>query len=658
MSRSREDTELAGAVGKAGDPELRIASPAGVEYRIFDGHGEERFRGTGDSQITLPQGLYAIHWLSAGTQQETLLRLADRNEPTLALFPRPASTAIPDAAGFASSVAPQLTSTTMPLANDASMVSVIVRRIAATAGESIPVTDGLRLVDDRAREQAPDPAQDGEIVLQPGEVAQHFSVKPGDYLLGFRAVTGETLQQTVPALPGRRTLIFQEEVRAKVFVAEGEVFRDQWRYGVDPARTVIITVSGGEAQERIRERLRLADVLLHDIATGSTSLDRKFIGILDDPNTDPLLRLLGAVVAIRNLKTGGGTGSRDASARVEADSKADAACFVSAEQVLNWLSLDRGIHVSPDETVARWQLATLIGNGRAVRSRGSVMSPPMLEAVWRWALEGREAGNGRSTITETPTTRAAASSAVSASAWLCWRASAAKAAETSIPSREELSAQLRDVIASVTDLVSRAGMANSEPLSKFLKPETRQATLQMLDKFASSDTLDHYSQLLTLNPKLSQIVGHVGQLVTDLHGPQAGNHAAYTEVATADIGRPPGLSRMIASPDDPHKGRFGGIPSLKGFTLSAAFSNTRRHGWTRIALSIAGPADDGESACIYLHDSFPEPVRTIAFSKGKAVLTALAWGGFTVGAWLPKREIELELDLSECEGAPGSIRAR
>lgn len=445
-----------------------------MEYRIFDGQGGERFRGTGDRQITLPQGLYAIHWLSAGMQQETLLRLADRTEPTLALFPRPASTAIPDATGFASSVAPQLTSTTMPLAKDASMVSVIVRRVAAASGESLPVPDSLRLVDDRAREQASDPVQDREILLQPGEVARYFTVKPGDYVLGFRAVTGETLQQTVPALPGRRTLIFQEEVRAKVFVAEGEVFRDQWKYGVDPSRTVIITVGGGEEQERIRERLRLADVLLHDIATGSTSLDQKFIDILNDPKTDPLLRLLGAVVAIRNLKTVGSTGGRGASTLVGADSGADAAFFVSAEQILDWLSLDRGIHVSPDETVARWQLATLIVNGRGVRSRGSIVSPPMLETVWRWALDGHEAGNDPSTVAETPTTRAAASSAVSASAWLCWRASAAKAAETSIPSREELSAQLRDVITSVTDLLSRTDMGNNKSLSKLLKPETRQ----------------------------------------------------------------------------------------------------------------------------------------------------------------------------------------
>jgi len=34
----------------------------------------------------------------------------------------------------------------------------------------------------------------------------------------------------------------------------------------------------------------------------------------------------------------------------------------------------------------------------------------------------------------------------------------------------------------------------------------------------------------------------------------------------------------------------------------------------------------------------------------------MAWGGFTVGAWLPWRGIELELDLALLEGAPQVVR--
>lgn len=88
----------------------------------------------------------------------------------------------------------------------------------------------------------------------------------------------------------------------------------------------------------------------------------------------------------------------------------------------------------------------------------------------------------------------------------------------------------------------------------------------MLEKFASSDTLDRYSQLLTLNQKLTQVDRHVGQLVTDLQEAQAGDQPTSAGVATEEMTRPPGLSRMILSPDDPHKGRFGGT-SYRGFYL-------------------------------------------------------------------------------------------
>jgi hypothetical protein len=96
MSSSSETTGSNGIRGPAQTVELRIQSPAGVEYRVFNGQGDECFRGYGDQQIALPQGLYAIQWLSAGTKQETLLRVTNRNEPTLAVFPRETAAAATD----------------------------------------------------------------------------------------------------------------------------------------------------------------------------------------------------------------------------------------------------------------------------------------------------------------------------------------------------------------------------------------------------------------------------------------------------------------------------------------------------------------------------------------------------------------------------------
>jgi hypothetical protein len=648
MSSSSEHYGSSGSLSQANTAELRIESPAGVEYSVFNGQGEECFSGSGDQLLPLSPGLYAIHWLSAGTQQETLLRVTDRNGPTWASFPRATGAVETDAGGSPEPLAQQLTATTPTLSAEVAMISVIVRRVTAPGeAESLPSSfDNLKLLDQRSREQEADRTPDRLLSLQTNEVARHFSVMPGDYVLSFRSVTGETLQQTVPALPGRRTLIFQEEFGAKVYVAEGEVFRDQRKYGVDPGRTVIITVNGDEEHERIRERLRLAAILLHDIATGSTSLDQKFVGILDDPRTDPLLRLLGAIVAIRELK---------AARRV---TQRETAALVSAEQALRWLSLDKGLYLAPDETVARWLLNRIMGDRRQVRSRHSIGNPPMLEMAWRWALEIRQEEGEPGTIGETPATRAAASSAISGGVWLCWRASATKAAESSIPSRLERNARIQELVKTVTDLVTRAGLADSKTVSRILAPDIRQGTQKVLDTLLTPDNLELYGSVLAKNSKLNQVFEQMQQLSSVLAASRAESAMPSAGIELANIEQAPGLSRMILFPDDPHKARFGGTSAREGFIMSATFANSRKPGWTRVTLTVTGPARDGETLRLHLHESFPEPVKELTFEKKKVSMTMLAWGGFTVGGWLPKRGIELELDLAECEGAPKPIRTR
>ena len=44
------------------------------------------------------------------------------------------------------------------------------------------------------------------------------------------------------------------------------------------------------------------------------------------------------------------------------------------------------------------------------------------------------------------------------------------------------------------------------------------------------------------------------------------------------------------------------------------------------------------------------------FVGNTARFSILAYGGFTVGAWIPSRQLQLELDLSEPPGAPQVIR--
>lgn len=122
----------------------------------------------------------------------------------------------------------------------------------------------------------------------------------------------------------------------------------------------------------------------------------------------------------------------------------------------------------------------------------------------------------------------------------------------------------------------------------------------------------------------------------------------------------PGIKRAIKFKDDPQKGRFGGKASRKGFTLSASFDAVHRT-WVELTIGVvadgkAGELVPAEKAEFFLHDSFDPAKYAVGFRGRSARLTVSAWGGFTVGVWLPQQQLELELDLAQLPGAPRIIR--
>lgn len=130
----------------------------------------------------------------------------------------------------------------------------------------------------------------------------------------------------------------------------------------------------------------------------------------------------------------------------------------------------------------------------------------------------------------------------------------------------------------------------------------------------------------------------------------------------ADMSMPsgcPALMRPPGPPDDPNKGRFGGVAAAGGFRLSAEVSEVAGKVATvllRVDADAGLALDLGDSVWLCLHPTFnPEWVK-LMFRGSTATLTVKAWGGFTVGAWIPSRQVELECDLAEMEGAPAILR--
>jgi hypothetical protein len=116
--------------------------------------------------------------------------------------------------------------------------------------------------------------------------------------------------------------------------------------------------------------------------------------------------------------------------------------------------------------------------------------------------------------------------------------------------------------------------------------------------------------------------------------------------------------RKTAPEDDPQKYQWGGKPVSDGRKLTGKVYRIQR-GWYRVTmevLSLEGPPKLQGSVKFHLHDSFPDQVRTVKAKNGKATLSVVAYGAFTVGVEADAGKTRLELDLSELPGAPAAFR--
>jgi hypothetical protein len=134
---------------------------------------------------------------------------------------------------------------------------------------------------------------------------------------------------------------------------------------------------------------------------------------------------------------------------------------------------------------------------------------------------------------------------------------------------------------------------------------------------------------------------------------------AALRASAASEAKPPALDRKSKYRDDKWKERFGEEAERKGFVLSATFPKVAKT-YVEIVLEVKAPEGAELSANdrvdFHLHQTFNPEVVPVVFHDGKAVLTLLAYGGFTVGAWIARLEIELELDLAEIKSAPWIVR--
>lgn len=646
--------------------ELVAKAAPGVVIRIFDAGFQEVGRGTGEVRLALPEGLYSAEWSSAGSSSETFVRLnaADPQPVIVSYDPSsdPANVSPGDTDWAKSDLVSFAKQESNPSERDyGSSVAIIVTAdpgvLAATAMAPI------RLIGQNEKAMRANDIDALNVALQANECARSYRVRPGKYRLRVDSVTGDLIDQTIPALPGRRTILFLQAAVANILVAGKDGFETQTGYGIDPARSVIVSVLGTEPEYRIRERVRLTQVLLHDLASGGGSLSAEFVDVLDSPDTDPLLKLYGALVAVSRLE-GGFSPALDKPWPTDPGA-VDAFREAWAMRVERWVPDPQKRGLPSDATTLWWQLAKLVPNlhsvSAAAKAQRRIQVPPMFECSWRWAIG--ESIARPDAILGTASMLAVARTAGGSTPWLCWSASAVKAPlpRSSRQGDPDLPALIRQVSEKAA-ILSNANLddpTKENPLDQ-LSADIRATVLraaQVGDTAGMNDPASTAENLATsLSLPARQLERRLDRANTEIDALIASMTSDSSISSSPAVAEAPALRETIHNRNDPNKGRFGGRARARGCQLTATFEPGRSKDLSRIMLTVRGSAADGSEVQFFLHDSFKPSLVRRRFKNGSAELAVIAWGGFTVGVWFPDARVQLELDLSKVKGAPDHIR--
>ncbi len=668
----RQAPSVSAKAASAGKGRLHAKAGLGVVIRVTDGEGNDFGTGIARLALFLPAGLYAVGWTTAGTSAESVVRVVDggettvrppweddrpdRLETTSAFDLMAYGLSASGGAGFVVSGHPGSTSSI----DRSSLIVEVVDREGLQTGD---IAGDLHLLDGVDREV--DSVSPDQISSASGSKAW-AEVTPGRYRLRFRAQSGETLDQIVPVLKDRTTIIRMEVATATVMVHGSEGFTNTPTRGVDPARTVVVTSVPRDGWEVFDEQFRLTRLLLRDLASRQSSLSEEFLDRLRKPGTDPLLRVYGALVILSCLEIG-------VSPALDEDWPADGRqdvlairrwCLCAADMLGN---VNRA-GMPPDAIVGHWQIERLVSSDIASGSgkiAGSIRMPPMLECAWRWAIARTTID--RHALQDFASIRAAAKTAGGTNPWLCWNAAAAKGKQNPAPtpSDDQLETLLRSVAGKSRQLRQQQDRSRSDLVSPHSLPSEAAVTAlraeQVLDQ-SSKTQRDFESSVaalaVALSLPLAALPARLLQTEKALDKAIAKAWRQDAQLVDEENTDAPGWKRKVRFTSDPNLGRFGGIAERDGFKLEADFSDTKGKNWVTIHLKIIGPPGFDGSAVIYLHNSFKPPRYRYQFEDGVVRDKLTAWGGFTVGAWIPSRGIELELNLAEVDGAPRIIRER
>lgn len=617
--------------------QIIVEAPLGVEIAIADGAFRQVARGVTRLESTLPEGVYAVQTRAAGESSQEIIRL--RAGDTKRLFPK-----TPQSGGWLDPS--QLESATawligMSAGGEEAAIALLVSQGRDEHGrQPSPI---LRVQDNDNKElenwRRYDESGAGE-----GRLVLWHSVAPGVYTLRFQTADRRLIRQTIYAPPGRLTVVLFKYGLEGVIERAQDDPRIAKRSGIDPSRTVIVSISLKEAQTSLLALTAgTAEILLHFLRTRPGPIDLGFVRELVDWTDDPYLWLYAATAAL--AAPGAPLERLAAATQGQAHDSADA--IITARKSACKLGM---FGSWPDVQCLLWRLE---GCDPGSARTSTILAPPALEICWRWAAAASTAHAG-STVIASEVAVEAKTADPNGNPWFVLRtASRGRRPEQSGMKEAELQANLQ----AVSELLGRATVISrppspGEPLPRAsldlesLSPESESVAKAMLS--SGGALVWSKGEPAMLKHLAASLAAPASSLGTSLR-------TAEREIRKLIKGQAEPNQQLWMS--DPHKGQFGGQPTRCGNTVRLEKWD-QQIGLEFLALHLLVEGQDVKGPItFYLHPTFSPSTQQVFASDGAARFTCYAWGAFTLGVEL-SNGFQLELDLAALPELPTWFRSR
>lgn len=409
---------------------LRITGPAGTEWTIEDVRFASIGSGVVPTELALPAGAYTIIWSAAGRSEEQLVEVVqdEVREYRGGDFPLGSAAPLPqqderlETKQFKTAAA-----LIRKKGSDSTELLVIVRsaddRPTSDLGRTIRLfgADGVRIRPKRPGRIEQDTKQFG---------ARFYKAAPGCLTLQFLSNERRTLQQSIVALEGRRTVVFLRYGSAVVAESTSSNPRLRRRRGIAPGKSTIISTDLA-SEVRFDEHVRAAEIILHKLATSETIEDSSVRDLVSASSDDPLMRLYAAALGLRRSQL-----------------SADTAPTPSRmfHELLDGLSDE-----IPD--VRCFRLALASASAASVAGASPFAAPPMLDVAWRWiaALSFSDPN----LLSGNPAFAAAARETNATPPWLTWRSAQKPSQQKTAPMPESNADDVRKLAEQLTDSALR-----------------------------------------------------------------------------------------------------------------------------------------------------------------------------------------------------------